>query len=289
VSKTTDSSLDAAIEDKLRACRGIIKGLGSVVVAFSGGADSTLVLALALQELGKDRVLAVRATSPIHPQRERQTALATAEQLGAELLEVESDEYRQPFFIENPPRRCYFCKDRLLGRLDQIARERGLAAVVTGTNADDTGDFRPGHAALEEHGARSPLLEANLGKDEIRAAAKAMGIPTWNSPSAACLASRIPYGQRITPEKLQRIEQAENALQDLGFTHCRVRDHETIARIEVPQEQVPRAAELRDAIVEAVKPLGYAYVALDLQGLRSGSLNEVLDRPGESADKPAED
>jgi uncharacterized protein len=275
--------LSPAVRSKVGACRAILRGLGKVTVAFSGGVDSTLLLSLAVQELGRDSVLAVMASSPIHPARERQAAEEIAGQIGVALVEIATDEMSNPEFLANPPRRCYICKAHVMGPIKELAARRGLPAVVAGTNVDDLGDFRPGLEAARELGISSPLLEAGLTKQDIRDASAAIGLPTWDKPSMACLASRIPYGQTITPERLRRIEQAEYVLHDLGFGNCRVRDHDSIARIELPVGDLARALELRERIVGPIKALGYAYVSLDLQGLRSGSLNEVLANPDRKA------
>jgi uncharacterized protein len=275
--------LNPALRSKIDACKAILRRLGKVTVAFSGGVDSTLLLALAVQELGRDNVLAVMATSPIHPARECQAAEGIAGTLGVELVKIATDEMSDPKFLANPPRRCYICKAHVMGPMKELAAARGLPAVVAGANADDLGDFRPGLEAAKELGVGSPLLEAGLNKQDIRDASAAMGLPTWNKPSMACLATRVPYGRRITPERLRRIEQAECILHDLGFGNCRLRDHDSIARIELPPADLPRAIKLRQKITEPIKALGFAYVALDLQGLRSGSLNEVLTNQGRKA------
>jgi len=269
-------TLDAALRGKLDSCREILRQLGSVVLGFSGGVDSTLLLSLAVETLGRDKVLPVTAVSTIFPQRELSSARRIAQRMRLELLELETPHLADPHFTSNPSDRCYYCKSELFGRLKKLAGERGLAAVISGANADDPADYRPGARAEQQLGIRRPLMEANLTKQDIRAASKAMGLDTWNTPSRACLASRIPYGQEITAQKLSRIEQAEYLLLDLGFTQCRVRDHDTIARIEVLADEIPRLVQMRQTILSSLKATGYTYVVVDLQGFRSGSMNEVL-------------
>ena len=273
-----NEEMDSEVQHKMDKSRAILRSLESVVVAFSAGVDSTFLLALAVETLGAENVLAAMGISPSLAQRERQAGRKLAHQIGAELVEIETGELSDPDYRANPPDRCFYCKSDLFGRLTKLAAERGFRAVVSGANADDTGDFRPGLKAGRQLGIRSPLLEAGLRKDDIRAASRAMHLPTWNKPAMACLASRVPYGQEVTEEALGRIESAEDALKALGFVQCRVRDHFPVARIEVAVNDLPVVVESGKRIVEALKSAGYKYVTLDLEGFRSGSMNEVLSR-----------
>ena len=254
-----------------------IRATDGALVAFSGGVDSTFLAAAAVEALG-DRVLAVTGRSPSVPLRELRSAAELAKQLGVRHRFVDTTEFADPTFAANPPDRCYHCKSILFRTLQGIAEEEGLAVVIEGSNTDDLGDYRPGSRATRELGVRAPMAEADLAKEDIRALSKEMGVPTWSKPAMACLASRVPYGEDLTPERMRRIDRAEEALFDRGFTQVRVRDHGEVARIEVPPEDIPRLAEpeARADLVGAIKDAGYLYVAVDLEGYRTGAMNEGL-------------
>lgn len=269
-------ALDPTLRGKVQLAQSCLRRLRRVVVAFSGGVDSTLVLALAVEALGPDNVLAAMGISAIHPRRESEAGREIAKQLGVELVELKTAEMADPEFLANPPQRCYICKRHVMGPMIEMAGRRGYTVVVSGTNADDLGDFRPGIQAAQELGVVNPLIEAGMTKNDIRTASKAAGLATWDKPSMACLATRVPYGHPLTAEAMARIEQAESALRDLGFAVCRLRDHFPTARIEVPGDQMAVALEMRQTIVASVKAAGYTFVALDLEGFRSGSMNEAL-------------
>lgn len=264
-------------QDKYRKLIDNLKGLGSALVAFSGGVDSTFLLWATGEALGNS-ALAVHAVSPIHPQSERRFAEQIAQQIGVQYREIATKELEDPEFRENPPERCYFCKRGLMNALRQMASELKFNEVIEGSNADDGLDFRPGMRALKELGIRSPLAEVGLTKAEIRELSRDFGLPTWDSPSAACLASRIPYGTEIDKTRLKRIEEAERAVRQLGFRILRVRDHGVVARIEVSTEDLNLFSQpdLRAKVVQAVKKTGFNFVCIDLEGYRTGALNEVL-------------
>jgi uncharacterized protein len=251
--------------------------MGSVVVAFSGGVDSAFLLKVATEELGEHAV-AVTARSPAYIDEEYRTAADLADRFDVEHVTIHTDETDDPDFARNPTDRCYHCKQELFGRLQEVAERRDIGWVIDASNLDDCSDYRPGMRAAEEMGVRSPLVEAGLRKEEIRQLSHQMDLPTWDKPAMACLASRFPYGEEITPEKLDQVERAESFLRERGFQQVRVRVHGEMARIEVPPRMVNEIAEepLRSEVVNELKGLGFAYVAVDLEGYRSGSMNEVL-------------
>lgn len=272
-------------EIRIDRLKDFVARLESVVVALSGGVDSTLLLAVCLQVLGVDRVLAVTADSPTLPRSELVEAAALAKELGAEHVVITSEELKDERFATNPIDRCYYCKQELFAQLRSLADREGYKHIVYGATAADLGDHRPGMRAAREAGAVAPLLEAGFTKDDVRDLSQQIGLPTWDKPSMACLSSRFPYGTRITENVLLRIESGEELLRyQLGFRQVRVRHHDSIARIEIEPQDFERLLEeaTRDRIVSQFKDLGYTYVTLDLEGFRSGSMNETL-RPFSAA------
>ena len=262
--------------DKLEALKDKLRDMESVVVAYSGGVDSSFLLKVAQDVLG-DRAQGVLAVSPLLPSYEQEEAAAIAAEIKADVDFLEKDDLRAPAFVENTPDRCYVCKAAICAQLKAYAREKGYRFVVDGSNIDDRGDYRPGQRAARECGMRSPLQEVDLTKAEIRSLARRMGLPNWDKPASACLASRIPYGTPITREALEQVGEAEWTLRQLGLRQLRVRHHDNVARIEVPVKDFDLIMAHRDGIVAALKGLGYAYVTLDLRGFRSGSMNEVIE------------
>lgn len=265
------------LHEKYRHLQDYLTSLGSVAVAFSSGVDSAFLLRAAHDCLG-DKAMAIRASSYLFPAREGQEADEFCGTYGIRQLVLEADELSVPGFSENPPDRCYICKKDLFTRLKEAASSLGFSALAEGSNMDDLGDYRPGMRALKELGILSPLREAGLYKAEIRALSREMGLPTWDKPSYACLASRFVYGDTITKEKLGMVEKAEQYLIDKGFRQIRVRIHGNMARIEIPREDFPRFLDdaLREEIHARLKDIGFSYVALDLLGYRTGSMNETL-------------
>lgn len=273
------SNIPTATKAKLQKLRKILKDEEKVLLAFSGGADSTLLLRVASEVLGKN-VLAVIATSETYPRREVSAARALARRLGVDHLVIKTRELENPDFAQNSPLRCYHCKQELFSRLKKIAAERSIPSVLDGSNYDDRSDYRPGSKAALELGIRSPLREAGLTKAEIRALSKEYGLPTWDKPSLACLASRFPYNTPIKRKTLVQVGRAEDILRKMGFTQVRVRHHGEIARVEVKPAEFEKiiAEKTRERVSRHLRKLGYNYITLDLEGYRTGSLNEPLRR-----------
>ncbi len=267
---------------KYERLRAWFKEIGAVLVAYSGGTDSTLVLKIAHDVLG-DRCIGLTAYSASLPKSELEDAIATAHEIGARHVTIESHELEDPRYRENTPARCYFCKSEVYDRILAYGEGRGHGVVVDGSNADDLDDHRPGLKAARKRGVRSPLQEVGLAKEEVREISRHLGLGTWDKPAAACLSSRIPYGTSVSPELLSRIERAENALRRIGLGQLRVRHHGAIARIEVGPRDFERILEHREEIARALRTIGYTFITLDIEGFRSGSMNTMIERPEKAA------
>jgi uncharacterized protein len=273
-----ESMISESVSKKYSLLGSIVQEMGSLAIGYSGGVDSTLLLKVAVDTLG-DRAVAMIGRSETYPTREFQEALALAHAIGARTVVVNTEETDVLKFQENPPDRCYFCKTELFGKLEDLAARDGLAWIADGTITDDVGDFRPGMKAKSEKNVRSPLLEAGMSKADVRELSRHLGLSTWDKPAFACLSSRFPYGMGITRENLTKVDRAETLLRDMGFRYFRVRFHdERTARIEVGADELPRLllGDNREKIVGELKELGFIYVTVDLQGYRTGSMNEVL-------------
>jgi uncharacterized protein len=279
----------SALEKKIEELEAVVTPYGSALVAFSGGVDSSLALAVAARALPKKKVLAVTSNNETYLPSELEGAKGLARSLGVEHLVVNTRELDNPNYANNPANRCYFCKSTLYSDLGKMAEEKGYACVVDGANKDDEGDYRPGRKAARELGVVSPLAMVGVGKVEVREIARYLGLPTWDKPALACLSSRFPYGQKITPEKLAQVARAEEFMRRQGYKQVRVRHHGEIARLEVGTDELERAFREREKISAELKAVGFLYVTLDLAGYKPGSLNTALEQPGKKKILPVVD
>ncbi|MCM8785918.1 MAG: ATP-dependent sacrificial sulfur transferase LarE [Candidatus Omnitrophica bacterium] len=264
------------IDEKLEKLKEYLKKLEKVVIAYSGGVDSSFLLKVAFDTLGKKNIIAVCGISQTYPETEREFAKNFCKDLGIKLIEIETEEFKDENFINNPPDRCFWCKKELFGKIEEIREKYNFNFIIDGTNKDDENDYRPGEKAKQIYNVLSPLKECGIRKNEIREMSKRLNLPTWNKPQMACLASRIPYGEKIIEEKLKRIEEGETFLYSLGFKIVRVRDYNELVRIEVDKEEIDKLIEFKEKIIEEFKKLGYKYITVDLEGYRTGSMNEIL-------------
>ncbi len=261
---------------KLKKLKEYLRDLKKVVVAYSGGVDSSFLLKVAFDTLGKENVIAVNAISPTYTEQERKFAEKFCKEFGIKLITIKTDEFKDENFINNPPNRCFWCKKELFGKIEEIRKKYDFNFIIDGTNKDDEYDYRPGEIAKKIYNVISPLKECGIGKKEIREMSKMMKLPSYNKPQMACLASRIPYGEKITQKKLRRIEQGEDFLYSLGFKLVRVRDYNELARIEVEKNEIKKIIRFKDKITKKFKKIGYKYITVDLEGYRTGSMNEIL-------------
>jgi len=262
--------------EKLQKLISYLKGLDSLAIAFSGGVDSTFLLYIAKEHI-KGKLVVITSTSAIHKKRDIEDARLIAQDLGIEHFTVDTEELLIKEFIINDKNRCYYCKKNLFEKISKIAKEKGISYIAHGANLDDMQDYRPGHKAAKEYGILSPLVYAGFKKEEIRKIAMEMGIKIWNKPASPCLATRIPYGQRITRDKLEMVDRAEDLLQHMGYNEIRVRHYGNMAKIEVPESEIKSVIERREKILKGLKGIGFLYVTLDMEGFISGKLNRIIE------------